>query len=442
MSELDNIVSVSITTNDLVADRINFGLPLIAGYFPTSIFPERVREYSTTAEMVADGFSATHPMVRAASKLTSQDPKVRSFKIGRRAVSAQQTINLTPTSTTEGDIVSVTVVSPDGTETVVSRTNGAGEAAPDITLAFAPLLTAVVGMTATNAIGSIDCVGDASGDLFDYKALRNLAVIDNTVNAGLTADLTAIESEDASWYALGLDSNSKAEIALATAWIESRKKIGLFNSADAEILASTAGNAALVMQAAAYNRSAILWSGSVLSYAAIAWLGRQLPEDPGASTWMFQRLSGITRDSLTTANIAALKAQRCNYYIAVAGIGTTGDGVMASGRFIDVQRTSDYFIDQIQVSVFELFSNAKKIPYTDGGVSLVKAEIKGILREGRGSATSPGPLDPGVEPLVTAPLVASVSTANRASRHLPDIHFSARLSGGVHSITIVGVLSV
>ena len=437
MSDLDSIVSVSITAETLTPDQANFGIPLIAGHFPTSVFPERVRTYTKTSEMVTDGFGANDPIVRAAQRVI-QNPRVTSLKIGRRANAPQQSILLTPDDTTEGLVVSVRVTTADGTSTTVTRTNGAAETPTTIATALQVLLDAIVGVTAVDNTGSVTCTPTTSDELNDFGAMTGLAALDQTADPGVVADLTAIRLEDPDWYGLGLDSNSKAEIAAAAAWAEAETILFGASSADAEVLLDTAGNIAETLEAAAYDRTYLLWSGSVLSYAGIAWMGDRFPSDPGSSTWAYKQLAGITRDALTATETAALESNNANYYVARAGINVTLQGTLASGRFIDITRTIDALIAAIQEEVYAVIVNQPKLPYTDSSVSLVKSIIRGVLREFQASSA----LDPETEPVVTAPLVADVSATDRANRLLPDVAFSARLAGAIHSITIQGTLAI
>ena len=437
MSDLDSIVSVTITAETLTPDQANFGIPLIAGFFPTTVFPERVREYADTAAMVADGFGANDPIVRAAQRLI-QNPKVETFKIGRRDAAPVQTILLTPDNTTEGFIVTVSAVNFAGITTVVSRVNGAAETPTTIATALQPLLDAISGVTAVDSTGFLTMTATVATEMNDFRALAGLAVQDATADAGIVADLTAIRAEDPDFYGLALVQNGKLEVAAAAGWAEAEVLIFGATSADEEVLDDTAGNIAETLEAAAYDRTFLLWNGAVLSGAGGAWIGDRFPSDPGSSTWKFKQLAGITRDELSATEITNLESNNANYYVARAGINITCQGTLASGRFIDITRTIDALVSDIQVGVFTLLVNQAKLPYTNASVSLVKAELRGVIREFQASNA----LDPETEPVITAPLVQDVSTVDRGNRLLPDIKFSARLAGAIHSVQIVGVLAI
>ena len=116
---------------------------------------------------------------------------------------------------------------------------------------------------------------------------------------------------------------------------------------------------------------------------------------------------------------------------------------MASGKFIDVTRTVDAIKAALQESLLTVLANAPKLPFTNASVALVESEIRGVLGEFQGTKEQPGALDPETPIVITAPRVQDVSTIDRANRLLPDIFFSARLSGAIHALNpIEGTLSI
>lgn len=442
MADLDSIVQVTITATTATPDRAGFGTPLIAGYFPTTVFPERVRSYSSTAEMVADGFALNDPIVRAAAKVFGQSPHPPTLKIGRRALPFSQSLNLTPTITTEGFVYTYSVVSPDGTVTPVTYTNGPAETVATIVTALVALFDAITDLSATDNTTDLDLDADNPGELFDVQTAAATRagsdLLDQTPDPGIATDLAAIRLEDGDWYGLAIDSNSKAEIAAAAAWAEGEVILFAPNSADAEVLDDTAGNIAETIEALSYARTFLMWSGRVLSYAGAAWLGKQLPTDPGSSTWAFKTLSGVVADTLTTTEVGNLESNNANYYTRVAGIDITRQGTAADGDFVDIQRTIDALTARIQEAIFTALVNNPKLPYTDASVSAIKGIIRGVIR----SFQADGALDPAVDPTVTAPLVADVDVADRANRILPDVVFTAQLAGAIHKIQIEGTLTI
>lgn len=145
MSDIDGIVTVTITANTVSPTRAGFGTPGLVSYFPTSVFPERVRAYSLLTAMVSDGFLVTDPAYLMAVAVKAQNPSPTSWKVCRRALAPVQTLNLTPTVTTAGEVLAITI---QGTE--IEYTILAGASVATIVTAMTALFNAVVGVTAVD----------------------------------------------------------------------------------------------------------------------------------------------------------------------------------------------------------------------------------------------------------------------------------------------------
>jgi hypothetical protein len=434
---LDNIVQVTITAQTQFPSRAGFGRPLIAGYH--TVFPERTRVYNKPSDMVADGFAQTDVLVRLATKLMSQTPRPTDFKIGRRALPMSQAGRVTPTNTDEGAVQTVTITHPDGTDTVVTYTNGAAETVASICTALQPLITAVADLTAVDNVTHVSWSADNNGELFDFSARSNhLLILDETANPGVQTDLAAIRLEDPDWYGLLLDSNSKAEVDAAATWAEAETVIFGATTADDEVLLDTAGNIAETLHDAAIGRTYLFYHQDLLSGAAHALMGLAFPRDPGSLTWKFKTPATVPASVLTATQITNLEANDVNYLTTVAGVNITQQGTTADGDFIDIQRTIDALSAGVQEDVAGLLFSLPKLPYTDGSVSTVKGTIRATI--GRFQASGALALEPA--PLVTAPLVADVAAADRAARLLPDVEFQATLAGAIHKITIEGTLLI
>ncbi len=174
-----------------------------------------------------------------------------------------------------------------------------------------------------------------------------------------------------------------------------------------------------------------------ISFPDFAWMGGQLPKDPGSITWWGKTLTGITPDVLTTTAVTNIKGKNCNIYETIGGVSVVHEGVVASGEFIDIIRGVDWIQARITENVFALMVNADKIPYTDPGVEMIKSEIQAVLED----AVDRGILVANTI-TITAPKVADVSSVDKANRFLPDVKFGATLAGAIHKVKIDGKLSV
>ncbi len=278
-------------------------------------------------------------------------------------------------------------------------------------------------------------------DMLDMR-IEDLTYEDVTVNPGIEDDLNAIVDADPDWYGLAIDSNSPAEVEAAVAWLETQRRIGVFSTANSEAFDPEADDDLLsTLKAAAYTRSTVIASKHKNNdHRATAWLSEELVKTPGSSTWAFKTLTGIEVDRLTSAEFAAVQAKYGSTYTSVGGVNITFEGKTPANEYMDIPHFIDKLHSDIQLAVFALLTTNDKLPYTDYSVELVKNTILAVLiratkRPIEGLRANPAPT-------VTAPLVADIDIADRAARRLPDVEFSAELSGAIHKLVIRGKVTV
>jgi len=315
----------------------------------------------------------------------------------------------------------------------------------EITAGLEPLLNAVVGknFTASDDTTHLTITADAPGNWFSLE-LGDPAV-DGKIeqlhaDPGVATDLSAIQDVDDSWYALVTLYNSNAYVLAAAAWVNARKKIYVFDVNENDAILTTVGNSDTLDDIATlgYGRVAGIYHPDPSEFNAAAWLGRCLPTEVGSITWKFKTLQGVSPVVLTTTHRTNLTARNANFYETVAGKRIMSEGTTADGDFIDVQRGIDWLEDDMSKAVFEVLSGAEKIPFTDPGVAVVQAEVLASLTR----AVNRTILAEDPEPVVTVPLVADVTAADKSSRTLPDVKFSGTLAGAIHKTIISGVVSV
>ncbi len=434
MASLDNIVQVTIDAHTTTPTQVGFGKPLIVGFH--THFPERVREYTSLAGMLGDGFATSGSLYRAAAAVVARDPRPVSLLIGRLTSGSVKTLDLTPVVQN----THVYIVSVNGTaHTFTSDANATAAEIVD------GLVTAINGgaqasvVTASNVSNVLHIVGDVAGVQYSIDAAaEDFAVQNNTPDSsGIAAQLAAISVVDDSWYALIMDSNGEAEILAAAAYIETVTKIFVAVTGNADVLTNASTDVGSDLEAAAYDRTALMFSRHPDTYPNAAWVGKMLPDVPGSSTWKFKTLAGQTVDSFTATERTNMSNKQVNFYESIAGVNITAEGEMASGEFIDVTILVDWLKARIQESVFSAAVNVKKIPFTDAGIALIESAIRGRLAEG----ISNGGLVAGTEQVIV-PKAADVSPADRAARRLTGITFQAQLAGAVHSVVISGTVTV
>lgn len=428
---LDSIVDVTITAQTTTPSRAGFGTPLIAAYHDE--FVDTVRTYSSL-KGVSDDFGSDHTVTKLATILFGQDLAPSQVKVGKRSAFTQ-TIDLTPTDTTEGLVYTVTI----GGETA-SYTVQAGDT---VALIVAGLVSAINGLTgaftATDNTTKVTVAADAAGDFFEYQDRNSeLELQDVTSDPGLSSDLDTIETYDPDWYCLLLDNQSEAEIAVAATWIEAKSKIFVCDNADSGIVdPGTSDDVLSDLQSSAYDRTGLLYHHNVGAWAAAGWVGRMLPTDAGSSTWAHKTIKGVPFSKLTTTERTAIEDKGGNHYTRVAGINITRWGVAASGEYIDVTRGIDWLTARIQERHFGVLVNNAKVPFTNKGAELMRSEVEAQLGQGadRGFIVRSSIV-------VTVPDVADVSDAKKAARTLPDVNFNATLAGAIHKTEVSGVVSL
>lgn len=311
-------------------------------------------------------------------------------------------------------------------------------------------LNSVVGknFTAAQSAGAGDTdtftvTANAAGGWF-YLTADNPALLEfalNHADPGVATDLANIVVEDDDWYMLFTAYNSNAYVLAAAAWIETQKKQYAADLVESDTVTAAvlSSDTADDLHTLAYARTSTWYHNDPSAFLAGRIAGRVLPIDPGGETWALKNLSGIAAVTpFTSTHRTNLENKKANSYRTVGGAGRTFDGYTVDGDYIDVQRGLDWLEDDMSVAVFNALATADKVPYTDRGVAVVEAAVRGSLQR----AVRAGVLSESPAPVVTVPLVADVSSANKAARVLPDVKFSGTLAGAIHKVTINGTVSV
>jgi len=448
---LTDIVNVTITRETARVTQVGFGTPMLLG--ETSRVYDRVLTYTDPADMLTDGFQTTDNLYIEALKLMSQALSPAQFKIGRKLadVNSKCTVSFAGTPSAGTWTLDVSI----GGATAV--TSGAiTYAADDDCAVIKAALEAMAGITEVTVTGlystgyTIEFTGvDASADFRvsdpDISSLTGVTAATVTMTQYGSATQTWVEADaairalDTDFYVLTADTKTKADIEALAAVYETLTKMFFARTEDTAVPTSAVDDVGSNLQDATYDRTALFYHGvDCDNYPEAAWVGGQLPNDPGSITWKFKPLAGITVDSLTTSEVTYLKAKSVNFHDTVAGVNAVfGEGVVASGEYIDIIRGCDWLQARIAEGVFTLLVNNKKIPFTIQGL----AAFENIIRYWLGKGVDAGLLVEGTQ-VVSIPDIDDISTADKLIRYLNGITFSADLAGAVHKVSIAGKLAV
>ncbi len=437
MSELDTVVSVTITANTVTPTRAGFGTAMLLGH--TSVFADDYRIYTDLSGMTADGFATKDELYQKASAMFSQSPRPERVFVARMTSNASFTHTLTVSTATAGLHIKVDVFDPStGAYTTIDRTiPGASNTTAEAT-AVAALIDALPGVAATAASAVVTITPAVAGTKTSMRNPVNCTITETTADAGYDDRLAALQLINDEWYAVSIDSDSDANVQAVATWVESQKKLFFWGTNDSRELATSGSVTGAALKAAARKRTAGLWAADPKEHGQDAWLGVGLPQTPGSITWANKRLAGVTATSHTTTQKANLELANVNHYMPVAGVNITRPSKVASGEFIDIVHGLDALEADIQESAFSVLVNNGKIGYTAGALDLIANAILGALRRFEGDQAL---LVPGSS-TVTMPAVSSISLSDKQNRRLTNVKFSATLQGAVHTMSIVGTVSL
>jgi hypothetical protein len=447
MGFADDIVQVTITRATTTVDRAGFGVPLLVAYHNN--FAGRTKQYAAAtalADMVTDGFATTDPAYLMMSAVIAQNPRPPNVKVGRLANAPTQIVTCTPIAPA---VAAVRIYTVTINGTAFPFTTDATPTASEIVTGLSALINGGAEPVTASGTTTLILTADVAGDMFtlaladdsDGEYLWNRE--DDTADAGVAADMAAIVLEDNDWYGLLYEGHGVAIQTLLATWAESNKKLFVTTSADDDCYdGAETDDIAYVLSAAGRDRSAVMFHDVPHSYPCCAWVGRMFPIDPGASTWAYQTLSGPAGVVLSSAQITALEAKHCNYYMELAGSNRTQEGKVAGDEWIDVMRFIDWFEANLQADYLEMkFAKSdagSKVPYTGAGITLNENVLWKRIQAGIDAG---GLADDGRH-TVTVPAIEDVSAADKNTRTLNDVSFVAYLSGAIHKIAIAGVMTV
>lgn len=257
----------------------------------------------------------------------------------------------------------------------------------------------------------------------------------------VTIVFNRVEDEDPDWGILNEGGHIQADIESLAGLIAPKDKIFVASSSDAAIKDSGSSTdvAATLQTATRQNTGLIFHQDPNEQFPEGAWAGKIVAlGDPGTATWAFKTLEGIAPTPLTGAERSAILDKNASVYETTAGINHTFEGKVSSGTFFDVRRGIFFIRARLAEDIFQAFANTAKIVFTQGGISI----IEGIIRARLQLFVDSGLLAADPAPVVTVPAIKDVPKADKLSRTLNNVEFSATLAGAIHKVDIKGFVSV
>ena len=462
--DINNIVSINITTASPSITALGFGEPAIYAYnlIPTAAVP--VVRYSTSTwsvDLLADGYNVDDPVYLCAQAIAAQEIKPRTFKVIRGAQTYDHDVDIEVLTDAVGTdlVVTITGEDPAVANTLISQTYtrsclGGGidvEAtalAGLINLGFWGLAGDIIaGTDGANVVQIRGQAGHANKMLYySGMTLATLSITDVTAARTVATDLTAALAFDSDWYMLLCpDCGTLDSIAVALAVSGYTNKKCALQTQDSPVVTAGTGIGDTLRLANRTDTGLVYTMHSLAENPAAAWAGRFLPETPGTEVWAYESLGGVTPSTLTAAQSTFAHA---DYVNTVEGV--TAGGVVrvannaykgwvsgSSESFMDTQRLVDALVAEVQGNIVGLFAASKKVPYNDSGIGQIKAAILAAIRTYTGPNAG---LLPG-SAFVEVPLSADVSAADKTARQLTGVVFGATLNGAIMTVTISATLN-
>ncbi|EID9932634.1 DUF3383 domain-containing protein [Salmonella enterica] len=276
--------------------------------------------------------------------------------------------------------------------------------------------------------GSTETLLQAVNAVLNYTSWYGLAVADDE------------DIDDADWLsvAAAIEASSLSRILAIT-------------TQDPETINTTSTtDLAYKLKAAKYGRTFVQYSTSS-KYAALSAFGRAFTVNFNGSnttiTLKFKQEPGITYETLTTNQAAALDAKNCNVFVYYQNdTAILQQGVMSSSDFFDERHGLDWLQNYVQTNLYNLlYTSTTKVPQTDAGVTRLLSNVEqsmdqsvtnGLVAAGVWNGGPIGQLDSGDTLTkgyyVYAQPISEQAQADREARKAPVIQVACKLAGAVH----------
>ncbi|WP_371355591.1 DUF3383 domain-containing protein [Pseudomonas chlororaphis] len=483
---ISDVVNVQIVMSPKAAAVRDFGALLVLGSSPVIDVSEGLRQYSSTDGIVSD-FGTSAPEYLAGNLFFSQSPQPAIMYVGRWAKTATSAIlKGAVLSAAQQDISNFTAVTTGGMKITI---DGTLKTLSAIDLSSVTNLNGVASAITTKLASSGTCVWNATQSRFEVTSATTGATstityaeapasgVDVSVLMGLqtgqaSAPVNGVVAEplvDAvarlagmsnDWYGLLVADSALAEAdVLATAaFIEGAGQSRIFGYTTQNSLAldpTSTTDIASKLKAANYKRTFTQFS-SATPYAAASMFGRAFTVNfQGNNTTItlkFKQEPGITAESLTEGQAAALKAKNCNVFVNYNNdTAIIQEGVMCNGYFFDEVHGLDWLQNDVQTAIYNLlYTSTTKVPQTDPGINRIVSTIdsrmdqgvtNGLMAPGQWNGPAFGAITTGqylTKGYYTyAPPIATQAQADREARKAPVIQVAVKLAGAVHFSDVI-----
>lgn len=474
---ISRVVNVTVNLGATAAATRNFGAMCVIGASNVIDATERIRAYSSIAEVAAD-FGTAAPEYAAAAVFFGQSPTPSILYIGRWVQTGSSALlRGRILATDEQDISNFTDITAG---TLSLSIGGQAVNLTAIDLSEATNLNGVASAIADKLGANGSCVWNGSRFVISTATTGSSATISATVTGtladplGMDADSnpTVVAGADAetiadgvatlldfpAWYGATIAADlSAAQILSVAALIEaaSPSRILAVTSQDTnDTDSSVVTGIGTQLHEKGYNRTTCIYSSDE-PYAAAAILGRIATVNFNGSnttiTLKFKQAAGVSPEYLRTSQANALKDRDINVFAAYNNdTAILQEGTMSGGWFVDERHGLDWLQDYLQTALYNLlYTSGTKIGQDESGINQListcekamnQAVVNGLCAAGVWNGDEFGALRKGdtltkgyyiyVQPL------AEQAQADREARKAPAIQIGAKLKGAVHFVDV------
>ncbi len=443
---LSEIVKLTITRETSTVARAGFGVPQIIG--PNVNVNGRFAFFTDAQSAIAATVGVSTLEAAQINAFFAQQPSVAKIALG--ALQAAKVATFTGPMTAgsiKATVNGVVIDTPFDTDQDTTLDNMAISIAAEADVATAVNVTGTVTVT--------PAAGKAVGVVYDVTGATGITAVvtsSTQLSETYTTALDLILASNPDWYGLIGATRVLAEQKDLADWTEINKKFLSLGSADSNIIdqnkATDVTSIAWYLQSKSYVKSqAIFGLKSATEGNDAAALGKMLPFDPGTYTQMLMTLAGITVDILTPTQSINARDKNANVYQPIGGQNVLREGTVGGTEFADTMIFIDFLQSTIEESVFAAMAGVLKVPFTQVGIDAIGAAIDNPLQTGQNrGGISPDEFDDAGNRIggfvVNLPRIQDVDPVDKANRCLPDIKFTAFLSGAIHEVQIDGIVTV
>lgn len=370
---LSNIVDITVQVAPSAAAVNSFNVGLFVG--PSTAIPSygansRVRFYTSTDAMLADGFQSTEPEYLAAQIYFSQTQPAFQIAIGRQDLTAISTLTIDAAGTGWA-------VGDQFTITQAGASNGVG-----------------VVLAATGGVpSSIGIVAGSQGTGYSVATGLTTTAVSPATGTGLTVDIgaigesllqaaTACRMASADWYGLTVNAPVDADNLAISEWADPLWQSTRYYpfSSDAAIPAGTANNVALQLQTLklrVLGQYATTQNGLYPNnvYAAVALMGLEMGLNTGLAGSFFtpahKELIGIATEPLTQTQYNNIKSAGFNVYGTFQSYQLEEPGFMSNGAPAYLWLNLARYVALLQSEEISVLQRNPAVPQNNAGEQLL-----------------------------------------------------------------------